>query len=192
MIRPLLFTLALATLAAAYLLPWMDWLGFFPRHMVQHMALVALAAPLLVLALPGRGPVPPVLPAALIEFAVVWAWHLPALHGFACMGGVWKVAEQSSFLAAGLLVWRSALAAEQPLAGAGGLLLTSMHMTLLGALLTLAPAPLYSGSCALCGSLPGQQLGGILMLALGTPVYLVGGLWLVSRALGTSAGERAA
>lgn len=78
------------------------------------------------------------------------------------------------------------------LAAAGGLLPTSMHMTLLGALLTLAPAPIHAGTCAGCGSLAGQQTGGMLMLAIGTPVYLLGGLWLVSRALRPAGTEQQA
>jgi putative membrane protein len=191
-IRPLSLALALLVLAAAYGLPWGAWLGLFPRHMVQHVTLVALAAPLLVLALPARRWAPPILLGAVVEFVVVWGWHLPALHGLACFGGPWKILEQAMFLGSGLLVWGGALGPGQPLAGAGGLLLTSMHMTFLGALLTLAPSAIYAGTCPICGSLEGQQLGGMLMLAVGTPVYLLGALWLVSRALGSLEPERQA
>jgi putative membrane protein len=58
-----------------------------------------------------------------------------------------------------------------------------MHMTLLGALLILAPRDLYAEVCGLPPSLSGQQLGGMVMLAVGTPVYLLAGLALVARAL---------
>jgi putative membrane protein len=68
------------------------------------------------------------------------------------------------------------------LAGAGGMLLTSMHMTLLGALLILAARPLYPS--AICGGPADQQLGGMIMLGLGTPIYLLAGLVLTARALG--------
>lgn len=56
-----------------------------------------------------------------------------------------------------------------------------MHMTLLGALLVLAPSDLYAEICGRDPSLSGQQLGGILMLAIGTPIYLVGALVLAAR-----------
>jgi len=56
-----------------------------------------------------------------------------------------------------------------------------MHMTLLGALLTLAPRVLYVPGCV--GSLGEQQLGGMMMLAIGTPIYLIAGLWLTGGAL---------
>ncbi len=191
--RPVLLGLALLSVLAAYLLPWRAWIGFFPEHMVAHMTLVVIAAPLIVLAMNRRIRwAPPVMLGAVVEFVVVWGWHLPQMHGLACLGGPWKVIEQASFLGAGLLVWAGALNTDQPLAGAGSLLLTSMHMTLLGALLVLAPTPLYAETCALCGSLSGQQAGGLVMLALGTPVYLLGGLWLTARALGPDAAGRPA
>ena len=61
--------------------------------------------------------------------------------------------------------------------GVAALLLTSMHMTLLGALLALAPRPLYHTHAA---ALADQQLGGALMLAVGGAVYLGGGLLLAA------------
>lgn len=180
---------AAAVLAALWLLPLERWLPGFPLHMVRHMGLVAVAAPLLVIGLPGlarRLRIDPLL-ATAIEFVVVWGWHLPRLHGAARTSALPFVAEQASFLAAGLLVWAGCLGARQPLAGAGGLLLTSMHMTLLGALLTLAPRDLYAAWCGTAPNLGAQQLGGMVMLAIGTPIYLVAGLGLSARALAEKA-----
>ena len=69
-------------------------------------------------------------------------------------------------------------------AGAGvlALLLTSMHMTLLGALLALAPRPLYAHPASVA-ALDEQHLGGAIMLAVGGVSYLAGGLWLSMRIL---------
>ncbi|SDE92025.1 cytochrome c oxidase assembly protein [Limimaricola pyoseonensis] len=184
--RPVPLILGLGLLAAVWLAPLTLWLGAeFAGHMLRHMVLVAVAAPLLVIGWPGlaRGFALNPLIAAALEFAVVWAWHLPRAHGLAFTHTAWFAAEQASFLLAGLLVWAGCLRAGHPLAGAGGLLLTSMHMTLLGALLILAPRDLYSAWCGLMPDLTGQQLGGILMLGIGTPVYLVAGLWLTARAV---------
>ncbi|QPM92315.1 cytochrome c oxidase assembly protein [Pseudooceanicola algae] len=175
----------LGLLGLVWLLPLDDMLPVFASHMLRHMTLVALAAPLIVLGLPrvaDRLPVPP-LAAALIEFVVVWGWHLPAPHAAGRLQTVGLVAEQASFLSAGLLVWTGCLRHDQPLAGAGGLLLTSMHMTLLGALLVLAPRDIYAAICGTAPDLGGQQIGGMLMLAMGTPVYLIAGLWLTGQAL---------
>ncbi|WP_375261688.1 cytochrome c oxidase assembly protein [Palleronia sp.] len=176
-VRGAALILAVVVLLALYVLPLDPWVGPFPAHMIRHMALVAVVPPLLVLGLPPF-PAPPVLVAAVIEFAAVWGWHAPALHEAAYFRPAIFVLEQVSFLAVGVMIWASALRTAEPLAGAGGMLLTSMHMTLLGALLILSPKALY----AYCG--PGQQqIGGMIMLGIGTIVYLVAGLWLTARAL---------
>jgi putative membrane protein len=70
-------------------------------------------------------------------------------------------------------------------AGVVGLLLTAMHMTLLGALLALSPRPLYAHTGEFSGltALDDQHLGGAIMLLVGGVSYLFGGLWLTSRVL---------
>jgi putative membrane protein len=182
---------AVLALAAVWLAPWEQILAaHFPAHMIRHMVMVALAPPMLLLAWPALGRVfgfSPLL-GAVAEFALVWGWHVPAAHELARSGAGWFALEQGSFLLVGLLVWAGCLRRDAPLAGAGGLLLTSMHMTLLGALLVLAPRVLYPGAHDGHGhgpdaALAGQQLGGLVMLGLGTPIYLVTGLWLTAQAL---------
>ncbi|KAF0675843.1 cytochrome c oxidase assembly protein [Profundibacterium mesophilum] len=161
-----------------------DWLvgHGFAAHMLRHSLIVTGIALAIAAALPAgwRRAVPPALAGAVIEFIAVWGWHLPALHRLAASHPAWFAAEQASFLIAGLLVWAGALHAAHPLIGAGALLLTSMHMTLLGALMVLSRADIYGG---LHGTLADQQLGGLIMLGIGTPVYLIGGLWLTGLAL---------
>ncbi|MGQ4660859.1 cytochrome c oxidase assembly protein [Lysobacter sp. F6437] len=126
--------------------------------------------------------------ASVVEFIVVWAWHAPALHHAARHSTGLLVVEQGSFLAVGLLVWLAAFggsAAQRHLraaTGIAGLLLTSMHMTLLGVLLALATRPLY-GHGADVGfgltALQDQHLGGVLMLSFGGVAYLAGALVLL-------------
>jgi putative membrane protein len=160
--------------------------GSFAAHMLAHMGVVALAAPLIALGLPAlRPPLGPV-PASLAELVVVWGWHAPALRALAEGSLGVTTLEQASFLAAGIVLWRACLAGGP--AGAVGLLFTSMHMTLLGALLALAPRPLYGDAAATClgvvlAPAQDQQVGGTVMLAVGAVVYLAGGLALVARTL---------
>jgi putative membrane protein len=93
------------------------------------------------------------------------------------------------FLLAGLLVWLSALGGgdgggqARRAAGVVALLLTSMHMALLGALLALTPRPLYHQHGKFPAALDDQHLGGALMLLAGGLVYLAGGLGLTRRVL---------
>lgn len=72
-------------------------------------------------------------------------------------------------------------------AGIVALLLTSMHMTLLGALLALTPRPLYAHGQVVGGltALQDQHLGGAIMLFVGGVSYLLGGLWLTVALLRT-------
>ena len=170
----------------------------FSAHMTMHMGVVAVAAPLIALGLAGtrvdlarRWPaIFSAIPASLVELAVVWAWHAPVLHHAARSTAAGLVAEQGLFLASGLLVWISSVGGE-PARGAGragagvvALLLTSMHMTLLGALIALAPRPLFEHAAqAAVNPLAEQQLGGVIMLVVGGMAYLAGGLWLSARML---------
>ena len=83
--------------------------------------------------------------------------------------------QQVSFAVVALFIWLVAFAGS-PLAGALELFFTSMHMVLLGALITLSQRPLYNLLC-LGGfgldPLTDQQLGGAIMLIFGGAVYLV-------------------
>lgn len=166
----------------------------FTAHMIMHMGVVAVAAPLLAIAIAdsrfdpsGRLPIlfAP-LPASLWELALVWGWHAPVLHAFARSNTIGLVLEQASFLAAGSILWLACISARNAAAGVLGLLFTSMHMTLLGALLALSPRPLYEQahihSIGL-SALEDQNVGGVVMLAVGGSVYLLGGLVLMSRLL---------
>jgi putative membrane protein len=181
------------------------WLGplpdlarrFFSAHMTMHIAVVALAAPLIACGISGsrfdpvrRAPAifAPV-PASFVELVVVWGWHAPLLHEAARRQLDVFALEQGTFLAAGLLLWLSAVGgtagASSWRAGAavGALLFTSIHMTLLGALFSLTPRPLYihlSPTVEQFSHLTDQHLGGAIMLLVGGASYLLGAIWLAA------------
>jgi putative membrane protein len=173
----------------------------FVGHMSIHVAVVAIAAPLLAVALAGSRldptPLAPLLFAPMLamalEFVAVWSWHAPVLHVAARGSAMAFALEQFSFLGAGLLVWLAAFgrgrapARQTWAAGILGLFLTSMHMTLLGALLALSPRPLYEhaqhGGAGGLSPLDDQHLGGAVMLLVGGTSYLIGGLVLIARLL---------
>lgn len=181
-----------ALLAGLALLPlgWAAaWAGGMTGHMAGHMIAVALAAPLLALGLADT-PLDPAsrwpraaspMTAMLVELVVVWGWHLPAARALADGAAAWLVVEQACFLLAGLWLWSAVLGTgeDRRAAGVGALLLTSMHMTLLGALIGLAPRPLFAHD----HGIEDQQLGGVLMLAIGAGSYLIGGLAMLGTLL---------
>lgn len=196
-VRRLALTSGLLLLALIWLGPLLvAWRASFAAGMVAHMGVVAVAAPLIAIGLPdrwrpGRG-MPPALPvlASLFELVAVWGWHAPAMRALSEASLSATVAEQGTFLSAGLFLWITAFAAPgervHAATGAAALLLTSIHMTLLGALLSLSPRPLYGLDEVTCfGTVldagQDQQLGGIIMLIVGAVVYLAGGVALVAR-----------
>jgi putative membrane protein len=168
--------------------------GSFAAHMMLHMTVVGIGVPMLAFGLAPwigrRGPLalPLVMPiaASLLDLVVVWLWHVPALHHASRLEASALALEQLSFAAVALLVWLVALTGPR-LAGALTLFFTSMHMTLLGALLGLAPRVIYDGHGAEAWlglePLADQQVGGIVMLAVGGVIYLGGGLVLIGRVL---------
>jgi putative membrane protein len=195
-----------AFLALAILGLIATWLGPLPElaqraffaHMILHMSLICVVAPLLVLAIRGRR-FDPVLrapklfapiPASLLEFVVVWLWHMPMLHQAARHTLSGFVCEQGTFLISGLILWFSAFGGtsrDHDRSGPGvvALLLTSMHMTLLGALLALSPRPLYTHVERMewLTPLEDQHLGGAIMLSVGGVTYLFAGLCLMAQIL---------
>src|SRR5688572_25979640 len=142
--RRLLLIAGLLILSATWLgpLPELAQRAFF-AHMMMHMGVVAVAAPLVAVAIAGS-PFDPVrhkpelfspIAASLLELLVVWAWHAPAMHHAARHNSAAFVGEQAMFIFVGLFLWLSAFGGDmwrdRSRRGAGilGLLLTSMHMT---------------------------------------------------------------
>lgn len=192
--------LGIALLPVGWLLAALD-LGMV-GHMAGHMIAVAVAAPFIALGLAdSRADIASLAPRLvkpmtmmLVELMAVWAWHLPWLRHFSHAYGAVMMAEQMSFLAAGVLLWSAVIHTSNRAAGIGALLLTSMHMTLLGVLVGLAPRPLYTMPHHLVhglSPLEDQQLGAVIMLVIGAASYLIGGLALLAGFLRDGEGRTA-
>jgi putative membrane protein len=207
--RPLTFAAGAFALACAWMLPLGNFIpGPFSAHMTMHMVVVALGAPLVAIGLAGGTLDPvrrmpalfPAVPLSIVELVVVWAWHAPVLHHAARHEAAYFVLEQGSFFASALLVWLAAFGGDarvRPARAASGLvalLLTSMHMTLLGALLALPMRTLFAhhGASGSLDPLADQHLGGAIMLVAGGVAYLAGGLALAAELLRSPGGVAAA
>jgi len=167
--------LGLLTLASAWFIPMPDG---FTAHMTIHMSVVAIAAPLLAIAIAPHTTMrlSPVL-ASVLELVVVWLWHTPVLHHAARHSTAAFLAEQGTFLLSGLILWVAVL--HRRAEGIVALLLTAMHMTLLGALFVISPRSLYAHAT----SLHDQHVGGAIMLIVGGASYLTGGIYLAASLL---------
>jgi putative membrane protein len=190
-----------ALTAGAALLGGAWWLAVLSHsmtaHMLAHMTAVAVAAPFIAAGIAGTrfdpatrwpklaGP----LQMSLVELAVVWSWHAPAARALAASSAAGLALEQLTFAAAGLLLWSACFgtldsgSSARRATAIGALLLTTMHMTLLGTLLALAPRMLYGTHGArlfALAPLQDQQLAGVVMLTVGGASYLAGGVWLLA------------
>lgn len=187
-------------------------------HMAQHGVLVAVAPPLLLLGQPGaaftwalpagwsRGGLAAAawrplarfgrflsrpLPAVVLHGLSLWGWHAPGLFNAAIEHEWLHRLEHAAFFGTGLLFWRAVLDARSgrrigPALGAA--FATLVHGGFLGALITLAPFPLYAwyvGRAELWGTtaLDDQQLAGFLMWVPMGVVYFGACLLLASRLL---------
>lgn len=195
-----------ASLLAGMLVLAALWLGPLPslsqrafsQHMMLHLGIVVIAAPLIAFGLAVN--IPPMtnfgtalrrcLLALMFEMVAVWGWHVPLLHDAAARNSILFVLEQVSFLVSGFAFWTAAFTArrrETAPAAAVALFLTFTHMTMFGLILTLAPILLYDPD--LCRGafgldrLQDQHLGGVLMAVGGGLPYLIGTGWALSNML---------
>jgi putative membrane protein len=166
------FLLGWGTLALALVSPLCNLsVALFSARVGQHILLALVAAPLLGLGLDlkarGLG-----LPALAFGLAI-WGWHLPGPYAATFNGdGTAYWAMHVTTIGAALWLWAALLgrALDRPDLAALVALVTAVHMGVLGALLTLAPRPLYAPHAKGAVTLPwgltaleDQQLGGLLM-----------------------------
>jgi len=185
-------------------------------HMAQHALLVTAAPLLLLLGKPGAvfawalpirhrkhflvsrawralgaagGALSRPLCATVLHGLALWGWHAPGAFDAAVANYGLHVLEHLCFFGTAVFFWRAILdtrSGRRAAAALGGAFATLMHGGLLGALITLAPYPLYDwyrGRTALWGltALEDQQLAGLIMWVPLGVIYLGACLALAGR-----------
>lgn len=161
--------------------------ALFSARVVHHVLLVAVAAPLLALALPVRATgwtaaLPKLLsPLLVIHTLVFWLWHAPDAYALALASTPVYWAMQVSLLLSATLFWAATLRAT-PARAIAALLAMTLQMGLLGALLVFAGQPLYGphfATTAPFGLDPhaDQQLAGLIMWVPASLPYLLVAVW---------------
>jgi len=162
-------------------------------HMVQHMLLIGVAAPLLAFAHPSPRlagwpvaarravatavralqPIGRPRAAFALHAAAIWLAHAPRVVDWAAAYPWVHVLEHVVLIGTALAFWWALLRAHAARSAAAPLLAlgTLIHTGLLGALLALAPHALYPGY-----GLEDQQLAGLIMWVPGGLCYLAAGL----------------
>ncbi len=163
--------------------------ALFSGRIAQHMLLVLGAAPLIALALPpgsDRFARARLWSACGSFFVALWFWHMPRPYDATFASTFLYWAMHATLFGSGIWLWRELLqsgrdhAVDVLTAGA----LTSMHMGLLGAVLTMAGRPLFFWHLTTTqpwglSPLEDQQLGGVLMWVPGIGLFL----WAALRTL---------
>ena len=115
----------------------------------------------------------------------IWLWHAPALFDATLRSELIHTLQHLSFLGTGLLFWWALLRGRSGRLGRPAAVLylftTSVHTTVLGALLTFSSRPwysLYGSSTAAWGLTPveDQQLAGLIMWVPAGLAYLIAAL----------------
>ena len=189
--------------------------NLFAAHMVQHVVLILVVAPLTVLgaplpafawALPSQSRhrltvLRPLrrLAAMPTAFALhslaLWAWHLPLLYDAAVAQPAVHVLEHVCFLVTAVCFWWAVLSSSY-LTGVLAVFAMALETTVLGALLTFADQPWYTAHLATTapyGLTPreDQQLAGLIMWLPGGAIYLGSALALFAAWLKHSTPESA-
>jgi len=166
-------------------------------HMVQHLLLMLVAAPLILLGIgPMSLPEPPLAICWLAGSVTVIIWHVPPIFELALKSHSWHVLEQASFLIAGIVFWRPVVA------GSGWpvpvyLFLATLPCDALSAFLAFCGHvvyPHYLGDHAEkfgLSAIDDQELAGALMWFAVTFAYLIPALVLTGRLL-SGEGSRSA
>jgi cytochrome c oxidase assembly factor CtaG len=168
------------SLAAALVSP-LHWLGerLFTFHMIEHEIIMAVSAPLIVIARPvgtllwslprrarldvGRFMRHPTTRAAwnwlsagrnatLLHGVAIWAWHAPVLFDAAVADPLLHRLQHLSFFATAVLFWWSVFRRSETGVAAWHVFITMLHTSVLGALMALAPRVLYQQQTAAAAS----------------------------------------
>lgn len=180
--------MSLAVLLVAFVSPLCALSSaLFSARVVHHGLLVAVAAPLLAFAPARPWRILPLPAATLAHGLLFWIWHAPGPYAWALSADAAYWLMQGCLFLSALAFW-AAVRRGPALAAAGGLLLTTMQMGLLGALISLAGAPLYAPHLLTTtawglSALEDQQLAGLIMWAPMAGAYLAAALVLVGRQL---------
>ena len=178
-------TPALALGAGLSVALFASWQATAGRHMLLHVLLMSVAAPIAVTAMrrfraiARRSRPLQLWLATLLQLAVFLYWHSPsgmmlAMHtqeaGFILL--------QGSLLAAACGFWWciAGLRPDRAWHAIAALLVTGKLFCLVAVVLTFAPRPLYHAM-----SLAEQQLAGLIMITLCPLTYIASALWLCRR-----------
>lgn len=186
-------------------------------HMVQHLVLMMVSPPLVLLGICGMRPPDPArapglrrlwtaitrpLPATVLFNAVLLVWHIPTLYDTTLRNEAAHIVEHITFIAVGMVLW---WAVVDPIRGEGttpispfqkiaALAVAGVPPTVLGLIFSVASNPFYefyARAPRLWGLSPvtDQQVAGVVMFGLGNLIYFAAISVIFWRILGNPADD---
>jgi putative membrane protein len=153
--------------------------ALFSARAGQHVVLILVAAPLIAFAAgpQSRRRASPVAAAAVLS-ALLWLWHTPGAYAATFRSDAIYWVMHISLFGSAIWFWRGCGARRGGPGAMPALLLAASQMTLLGGLLTFAGRALFAPHLVTARAwgltpLSDQQLGGLLMWAPGSALFLV-------------------
>jgi putative membrane protein len=130
----------------------------------------------------------------VLHALALWLWHLPVFFQAALLSPLVHILQHTCFFGSALAYWWSVFGRARTPKGSAiaSLFTTTLHTSVLGALLTFAPWPWYAaegGRAFGLSALEDQQLGGLIMWVPGGLAYMMAGLLLVHRWLAPPRGR---
>lgn len=170
-------------------------LGPLTQHMLSHIALMNVVAPLAAylltfLSLPFGmiSTLSSLVAATIVQLGLLWAWHAPPLLSVSMGSRTMALLPGVSLTLAATWFWASifCIRGQRIWRAIAALLITGKFVCLLGALLVFAPRALFECSGAACAR-PGllevadQQLAGLLMIIACPLTYVTAGVIAAAR-----------
>lgn len=178
-------------------------------HMVQHLLIVSIAAPLMALARPAdlvlrslphrfgmRQPASlrpfGMLVAAVVAPTTLLAWHIPALYQLALSNETVHIIEHITLFATSTALWAALIYARRSGASVVWLFVITLPVTAFGVGMTIARTPWYADyvTKGRPAAVQDQQVAGVIMWAFGGLTALVGGVALFASWLRSASSTR--
>lgn len=186
--RRLAFATGWLLLALCFLSPLCNLsVALFSARATQHAILILLAAPMIAFGMPAAIPFHSgrLLAANVAFMLTLWFWHMPSSLDGTLLNNAVYWAMNVSIVSAATWLWRETFDADG-LHAFASVTFTGIQMTMLGAVLTFAAAPLYSVYAVTTApwglsQLDDQRLGGLIMwIPAGSLIvaYSAVALWL--------------
>lgn len=186
---------ALAVAAAGAVILAFIQLGSLSRHMVAHIALMNVAAPLVAMGISRLFQKSMTVASAgllwsvtLSQLALLWVSHSPNMHHLAHSSPLALATLHTVLFASSLVFWICIITVSSPWQAMLALLVSGKLACLLGALLIFAPRLLYDAASAAHGthanggmSLDDQHLAGLVMIVACPLSYVLSAIVLAAQ-----------